>query len=57
MAKMKIYYCATINTEKPENAVFDEYPEKIKCDTSKGNITLVKDTIESASSDIEYGEG
>ena len=57
MAKMKIYYCATIDTEKPENDVFDEYPEKINCDTKKGSITLVKDTIESGASDIEYGEG
>ena len=54
---MKIYYYTLINSNRPEEDVFDEFPDEITCEGKKGNIILVKDTIESISGAVEYGEG
>ena len=57
MGKMKVYYYTKVNSDKPEEDVFDEFPEKISYDGKKGPIVLFKDTIESVSDNVEYGEG
>jgi hypothetical protein len=57
MGKMKVYYYTEVNSDKPAEDVFDEYPEEITSEGPKGPITLIKDTIEAVSNEVEYGEG
>jgi hypothetical protein len=57
MGKMRIYYYTSIKTDKSEEAVYDEFPDEINYDAKRGNIHLIKDSIESVSDNIEYGEG
>lgn len=55
--KMRVYYYTTINSEKSPEDTFKDFPEEIKHEGQKGNIKLIKDTIETISSNVEYGEG
>jgi len=57
MGKMKVYYYTKVISDKPEEDVFDEFPEKISYEGKNGPIVLFKDTIESVSDSVEYGEG
>jgi len=57
MGKMRLYYYTMIQSEKSEEEVFDEFPDEITYEMKKGKIRLVKDTIETVSDAIEYGEG
>lgn len=57
MAKMRIYYYTTIKTEKSEDDIFDEFPDEFTYEAKRGNLRMVKDTIEIISDYIEYGEG
>ena len=57
MRKMRLYYYTTIQSEKSEEDIFDEFPDEITYELKKGKIRLVKDTIEIVSDATEYGEG
>ena len=57
MAKMRIYYYTTIQTEKSEEDIFDEFPDEFTYEAKRGKLRMVKDTIEMVSDEIEYGEG
>jgi len=54
---MRIYYYTTIDSDKSPEDTFEEYPDEIKHEGRLGNIRLIKDTIETISDTIEYGEG
>ena len=56
MPKLKIWYYTTINTEEDENRVFDSFPDEIQHEGKRRMIRLTKDSIESFSKDVDYGE-
>ena len=58
MKQMKIWYYTTFRTDDPEEDIFKSFPEEIQYQAKRGNIRLVKDTIETIGDEhIEYGEG
>lgn len=57
MGHMKIYYYTEVKSDKPQEDVYDEFPDEITHTGEKGTIILVKDTIETVSDAVEYGEG
>jgi hypothetical protein len=58
MTRMKIWYYTTVRADGSEEDIFKSFPEEIHYEAKKGNIRLVKDSIETIGDDtIEYGEG
>ena len=60
MTRMKLWYYTTVRADgsESEEDVFKRFPEEIQYEAKKGNLRLIKDTIETIGDDaIEYGEG
>ena len=56
MPKLKIWYYTTINTEDNEDRIFDSFPDEIEHEGKKRIIKLTKDSFETVTKEVDYGE-